>query len=174
MARDPRPAKAFIISAGGGGPRPHWRRSGAPPDLSKLAWPRPFNYLLLRQDADAVQVDVRGLEKDKQVRGPALGRTDDARLSLSPTNRCRVAAAGVAIGGGKAWPCAFISYISYFVIILAKIVDASKRWQLAHISPSTVMVVSCIRLAKGIGNDALSVANRKLGTRRCGPRVSAR
>jgi len=64
---DPRPAKAFIISAGGGGPRPRWRRSGAPPDLSKLAWPRPFNYLLLRQEANAVHVDVRGLEKGKQV-----------------------------------------------------------------------------------------------------------
>jgi len=67
---DLRPAKAFIISAGGGGPRPHFRRPGAPPDLSKLAWPRPFNYLLLRQDADAVHVDVRGLEKGRQVVGP--------------------------------------------------------------------------------------------------------
>jgi hypothetical protein len=66
-AADPQPAKAFIVSAGGGGPRPHFRRSGAPPDLSKLAWPRPFNYLLLRQDADAVHVDVRGLEKGQQV-----------------------------------------------------------------------------------------------------------
>jgi len=64
---DPRPAKVFIISAGGGGPRPHWRRSGAEPDLSKLPWPRPFNYLLLRQDATAVHIDVRGLEKGKQT-----------------------------------------------------------------------------------------------------------
>jgi len=66
-AADQRPAKVFIISAGGGGPRPHWRRSGAPPDLSKLAWPRPFNYLLLRQDATAVHIDVRGLEKGQQT-----------------------------------------------------------------------------------------------------------
>ena len=66
-AADPRPAKVFVVSAGGGGPRPHWRRSGAPPDLSKLAWPRPFNYLLLRQDADAVHIDVRGLEKGQPL-----------------------------------------------------------------------------------------------------------
>jgi len=65
-AADPRPAKVFIVSAGGGGPRPHWRRAGAPPDLSQLAWPRPFNYLLLRQDEKAVYVNVRGLEKGKQ------------------------------------------------------------------------------------------------------------
>lgn len=64
---DPRPAKVFIVSAGGGGPRPHWRRAAAPPDLSLLAWPRPFNYLLLHQDAKAVYVDVRGLEKGKQA-----------------------------------------------------------------------------------------------------------
>ena len=66
-ASDLRPGKAFIVSAGGGGPRPHWRRSGARADLSKLAWPRPFNYLLLRQDAQAIYVDVRGLEKGKQL-----------------------------------------------------------------------------------------------------------
>src|SRR6478752_4126909 len=66
-AADPRPPKAFIISAGGGGPRPHFRRAGAHPDLSKLAWPRPFNYLLLRQDAQAVYVEVRGLEKGRQL-----------------------------------------------------------------------------------------------------------
>lgn len=65
-AADQRPAKAFIVSAGGGGPRPHWRRVGALPDLSKLAWPRPFNYLLLRQDARAVYIDVRGLTKGEQ------------------------------------------------------------------------------------------------------------
>ncbi|HEY0469073.1 MAG TPA: hypothetical protein VGC79_32995, partial [Polyangiaceae bacterium] len=69
-AADPLPAKAFIVSAGGGGPRPHFRRPGAPPDLSQLAWPRPFNYLLLRQDAEAVQVDVRGLEKGAEVVAP--------------------------------------------------------------------------------------------------------
>jgi hypothetical protein len=63
---DPRPGRAFIVSAGGGGPRPHWRRPGAPADLSKLAWPRPFNYLLLSQDTDAVQIDVHGLEKGEQ------------------------------------------------------------------------------------------------------------
>jgi len=65
-AADRRPAKVFIISAGGGGPRPHWRRSGAPPDLSKLPWPRPFNYLLLSQNGTAVQIDVHGLEKDQE------------------------------------------------------------------------------------------------------------
>lgn len=72
-ANDPRPAKAFVISAGGGGPRPHWRRPGAPPDLSKLPWPRPFNYLLLRQDAEGVHVDVRGLEKGEKLVGPLSG-----------------------------------------------------------------------------------------------------
>lgn len=64
---DVRPPKVFIVSAGGGGPRPHWRRPGAPPDLSGLAWPRPFNYLLLKQDATAVHIDVRGLEKEQRV-----------------------------------------------------------------------------------------------------------
>lgn len=63
---DLRPGKAFIVSAGGGGPRPHSRRAGARADLSKRAWPRPFNYLLLSQDADSVQIDVRGLEKGQQ------------------------------------------------------------------------------------------------------------
>lgn len=67
---DQRPAKVFIVSAGGGGPRPHWRRPGAPPDLSALPWPRPFNYLLLEQDATTVQVHVRGLEKDQRVVAP--------------------------------------------------------------------------------------------------------
>lgn len=66
-ASDPRPPRAFVVSAGGGGPRPHWRRAGAAPDLSKLPWPRPFNYLLLRQDAAAVHIDVRGLEKGQKV-----------------------------------------------------------------------------------------------------------
>lgn len=66
-AADQRPAKVFIVSAGGGGPRPRWRRSGAPADLSRLSWPRPFNYLLLRQDANAVQIDVRGLEKGAEL-----------------------------------------------------------------------------------------------------------
>ena len=72
-AADQRPAKAFIISAGGGGPRPHFRRAGAPADLSKLAWPRPFNYLLLRQDAQGVQVEVRGLEKGRKLVVPLTG-----------------------------------------------------------------------------------------------------
>ena len=72
-AADQRLAKAFIVSAGGGGPRPRWRRAGAPADLSKLAWPRPFNYLLLRQDAEAVHLDVRGLEKGEQVVVPLSG-----------------------------------------------------------------------------------------------------
>jgi hypothetical protein len=66
-AADLRPAKVFMVSAGGGGPRPHWRRPGAPPDLSKLPWPRPFNYLLLRQDSEAIQIEVRGLEKGQQL-----------------------------------------------------------------------------------------------------------
>ena len=40
----------FIVSAGGGGPRPPQRRTGATPDDASLAeWPRPFNYLLLAQ-----------------------------------------------------------------------------------------------------------------------------
>ena len=77
-AADRRPAKAFVVSAGGGGPRPHWRRVGAAPDLSKLAWPRPFNYLLLRQDAHAVYVEVRGLEKGEQLVVPLT----DERMSL--------------------------------------------------------------------------------------------
>ncbi|HEY3253347.1 MAG TPA: metallophosphoesterase [Polyangiaceae bacterium] len=75
---DLRPPKAFIVSAGGGGPRPHFRRPGARPDLSQLAWPRPFNYLLLRQDAEAVHVDVRGLDKDQQVVIPLA----DERMTL--------------------------------------------------------------------------------------------
>ncbi|HET7544584.1 MAG TPA: metallophosphoesterase [Polyangiaceae bacterium] len=61
------PPKVFIVSAGGGGPRPHFRRPWAAPDSSKLPWPRPFNYLLLRQDLDGIQIEVRGLEKGKQV-----------------------------------------------------------------------------------------------------------
>jgi|GEM_PF-1247470 len=72
---DPRPAKVFVVSAGGGGPRPHWRRPGAPPDLSNLAWPRPFNYLLLRQDKTAVHVDVRGLDKGQLVVQPLPGES---------------------------------------------------------------------------------------------------
>jgi|SRR6478735_659613 len=64
---DQRPAKVFVVSAGGGGPRPHSRRAGAPADLSKLPWPRPFNYLLLRQDASAVHIEVRGLQKGEQL-----------------------------------------------------------------------------------------------------------
>ncbi len=78
-AADLRPAKAFIVSAGGGGPRPHWRRSGAPPDLSQLAWPRPFNYLLLSQDAQAAYVDVRGLEKGTQLVVPL----SDEKMTLA-------------------------------------------------------------------------------------------
>ncbi|MEI9936562.1 MAG: metallophosphoesterase [Pseudomonadota bacterium] len=80
--RDPtdlRPAKAFIVSAGGGGPRPHWRRPGAGADLSKLAWPRPFNYLLLSQDAEAVSVDVRGLEKGQQQ----VRQLSDEKMTLT-------------------------------------------------------------------------------------------
>jgi len=67
---DARPEKVFVVSAGGGGPRPHFRRAGAPPDLSKLPWPRPFNYLLLRQDPEAVHIEVRGLDKGKQFVTP--------------------------------------------------------------------------------------------------------
>jgi hypothetical protein len=78
-AADVRPAKAFIISAGGGGPRPRWMRPGAPADLSKLAWPRPFNYLLLRQDAQAIHVDVRGVEKGKSLVVPL----SDEQMSLA-------------------------------------------------------------------------------------------
>jgi len=74
-ATDTRPAKVFVVSAGGGGPRPHWRRSGAPLDLSTLPWPRPFNYLLLRQDASAVQISVRGLDKGRNAVVPL---TDEA------------------------------------------------------------------------------------------------
>lgn len=64
---DPRPPKHFIVSAGGGGPRPSEREPGAWPDDSLLPWPRPFNYLILSQDAGRVQVTVRALEKGGHV-----------------------------------------------------------------------------------------------------------
>ena len=59
----PDPPKYFIVTAGGGGPRPPEPRLGAPCDESSLPWPRPFNYLLLRQTGSGVDVTVRGLEK---------------------------------------------------------------------------------------------------------------
>ncbi len=62
-AADQRPPKYFIVSAGGGGPRPSERAAGAWPDESLLPWPRPFNYLLLEQDARGVRVRVRGLNQ---------------------------------------------------------------------------------------------------------------
>jgi hypothetical protein len=68
-ANDPRPAKDFIVTAGGGGPRPAKPRNGASQDESELPWPRPFNYLLLSQSASGVDVSVRGLDKsDSAVR----------------------------------------------------------------------------------------------------------
>jgi hypothetical protein len=66
-AADPRQRKVFLVSAGGGGPRPHFRLPWAPADASKRPWPRPFNYLLLRQDREAIHIEVRGLEKGEQV-----------------------------------------------------------------------------------------------------------
>jgi hypothetical protein len=62
-AGDPRPAKDFVVSAGGGGPRPETRRECAVKDDSALPWPRPFNYLLLEQTASAVEMRVRGVDK---------------------------------------------------------------------------------------------------------------
>jgi hypothetical protein len=63
-AEDQRPAKYFIVSAGGGGPRPPERRKGALCDDSELPWPRPFNYLRLTQTSSGVQMDVRGIDTD--------------------------------------------------------------------------------------------------------------
>jgi hypothetical protein len=60
---DRRPPKHFIVSAGGGGPRPSERANGTWPDESLLPWPRPFNYLTLEQDARGVRVHVRALNK---------------------------------------------------------------------------------------------------------------
>jgi len=62
-----RPSKLFMVSAGGGGPRPHFRLPWAPRDASARPWPRPFNYLLLRQDLQGVQIEVRALEKDERA-----------------------------------------------------------------------------------------------------------
>ena len=50
---------------------------------------------------DAVHVDVRGLEKGRQLVVPLSDENDDARVSLSPTIRCRVAAAGAATAAAK-------------------------------------------------------------------------
>jgi hypothetical protein len=61
---DLRPPKEFVVSAGGGGPRPSERREGAEKDESELRWPRPFNYLMLEQTDSTVEVSVRGIDKN--------------------------------------------------------------------------------------------------------------
>jgi len=63
----------FVVSAGGGGPRPPERRAGAehdavdvsrwPPGHDFRDWPRPFNYLLLVQNGERVHVEVHVLAK---------------------------------------------------------------------------------------------------------------
>jgi len=70
FVRDPadrRAPKHFIVSAGGGGPRPREREPGAWPDESLLPWPRPFNYLTLTQDTAGVRVTVRALTRDRHI-----------------------------------------------------------------------------------------------------------
>ena len=61
----------FIVSAGGGGPRPPRRRNDAPHDSVHVEkwpagrgfsdWPRPFNYLLLSQTDRALRIEVYAL-----------------------------------------------------------------------------------------------------------------
>jgi hypothetical protein len=63
--KDARAPKYFIVSAGGGGPRPPDPRKYAPPDESSLPWPRPFNYLVLEQSPSGVDVNVRGIDKNE-------------------------------------------------------------------------------------------------------------
>lgn len=53
--------KYFLVSAGGGGPRPDRPRRGAAADLSRLGWPRPLHYLILKQSAERVLVTVHAL-----------------------------------------------------------------------------------------------------------------
>ena len=59
--------KPFLVSAGGGGPRPHKPRGDVPKDEADLPWPRPFNYLLLRQTEAGVDVTVRAVNKGERV-----------------------------------------------------------------------------------------------------------
>ena len=58
--------KHFVISAGGGGPRPDELRTGSEVeafDRFEGAAPRPFNYLLVDPRADGLEVVARGLDK---------------------------------------------------------------------------------------------------------------
>jgi hypothetical protein len=71
--RDLRAPKYFLVSAGGGGPRPHAPRHDAPPDLSQLGWPRPFHYLILEQSAARVRVTVHALRDDDARETEELG-----------------------------------------------------------------------------------------------------
>ena len=68
---DARGAKRFIVTAGGGGPRPsNPEPSEWPEDTHMpLPWPRPFNYLILEQNQSGVRVRVHALQKgERQVR----------------------------------------------------------------------------------------------------------
>lgn len=60
---DRRAPKYFVVSAGGGGPRPSERRRFAMPDEAQLPWPRPFNYVLLEQDKRGIQIKVCAVDK---------------------------------------------------------------------------------------------------------------
>lgn len=78
----------FIVSAGGGGPRPPHRREGAPHDAVRIDtwprghgftnWPRPFNYLLLTQRESLLRIEVYALGKGDAV--VTLGETLDVPL----------------------------------------------------------------------------------------------
>ncbi len=65
-------AHHFIISAGGGGPRPDELRSAEDTGLTDSfvsAAPRPFNYLWLEPQADGVSIEVRGFQRGETELG---------------------------------------------------------------------------------------------------------
>jgi len=54
----------FIVTGGGGGPRIEYASPPVFPDrFSQESGKRPFNYLLLQQQADGIRMTVRGLNK---------------------------------------------------------------------------------------------------------------
>jgi len=76
----------FIVTAGGGGPRPPRRRRGAAHDAAQehgfSAWPRPFNYLLLKQVDALLRIEVHALEKGET--SVDLAETIDVSLPPAP------------------------------------------------------------------------------------------
>jgi len=85
----------FIVSAGGGGPRPPQRREGAPHDAVRIEtwpsghgfsdWPRPFNYLILTQFESLLRIEVYALEKGDAV--VSMGETIEVPLEPKPFAR---------------------------------------------------------------------------------------